>query len=73
MLYLQRNHILRKNIMIKNFKKTELLILLLVVLLIFVSEYYYTVLGDHDRAIFIGLWPPTMLLLLIYINSKKQK
>ena len=59
--------------MLKNFKTSELVILVLAVILIFVSEYYYTVLNDHDRAIFIGLWPPTMLLLLIYINSKKQK
>ena len=59
--------------MLKNFKTSELIILVLSLLLIFVSEYYYTVLKDHDRAIFIGLWPPTMLILLIYINSKKQK
>lgn len=58
--------------MLKNFKKSELLILALSVLIIFVSEYYYIILGEHDRAIFIGLWPPTMLLLLIYINSKKK-
>ncbi len=58
--------------MLKNFKKSELLILSLSLFLIFVSEYYYTVVGDHDRAIFIGLWPPTMLILLIYINSKKR-
>ena len=59
--------------MLKNFKTSELVILVLSLVIIFVSEYYYTVLKDHDRAIFIGLWPPTMLLLLIYINSKKQK
>jgi hypothetical protein len=59
--------------MLNNFKKSELVILALAVILIFLSEYYYTVLEDHDRAIFIGLWPPTMILLLIYINSKKQK
>lgn len=59
--------------MLNNFKKSELVILFLSLVLIFVSEYYYTVLQDHDRAIFIGLWPPTMLILLIYINSKKQK
>ena len=59
--------------MLNNFKKSELVILFLSLVLIFVSEYYYTVLKDHDRAIFIGLWPPTMLILLIYINSKKQK
>ncbi len=59
--------------MLKNFNKSELVILVLVIIVIFISEYYYAVLKDHDRAIFIGLWPPTMLLLLIYINSKKQK
>ena len=58
--------------MLKNFKIIELVILLLSGIIIFVSEYYYTVLKDHDRAIFIGLWPPTMLILLIYINSKKK-
>ncbi len=57
--------------MFNKFKKSELVILLLSVLLIFVSEYYYLVLDNPLRAIFIGLWPPTMLLLLIYINIKK--
>ena len=59
--------------MLNKFKKSELVVLTLTMILIFLSEYYYTVLKDHDRAIFIGLWPPTILLLLIYINSKKQK
>jgi len=58
--------------MLKKFNTSELIILALSLIIIFVSEYYYTVLKDHDRAIFIGLWPPTMLILLIYINSKKQ-
>ena len=57
--------------MFNKFKKSELVILLLSVLLIFISEYYYLVLDNPLRAIFIGLWPPTMLLLLIYINIKK--
>ena len=57
--------------MFNKFKKSELVILLLSVLLIFISEYYYMVLDNPLRAIFIGLWPPTMLLLLIYINIKK--
>ena len=57
--------------MFNKFKKSELVILLLSVVLIFVSEYYYVVLDNPLRAIFIGLWPPTMLLLLIYINIKK--
>lgn len=50
----------------------EFAILTLIVAIIFISEYYYVVLGDHDRAIFIGLWPPTMIGLLIYLNQKKQ-
>ena len=55
------------------FSKLELTILVLSILIIFISEYYYIVLGEHDRAIFIGLWPPTMLILLMYLNSKKPK
>ncbi len=56
----------------KKFTKFELAILLLSVIIIFISEYYYVVLKNHDRAVFIGLWPPTMLILLTYLNSKKQ-
>jgi hypothetical protein len=55
------------------FSKLEFIILVLTIVIIFISEYYYIVLKDHDRAIFIGLWPPTMLMLLMYLNSKKQK
>jgi hypothetical protein len=50
----------------------EFAILTMIVAVIFISEYYYIVLKDHDRAIFIGLWPPTMIGLLIYLNLKKQ-
>ena len=64
---------LKKNIMFKKFKLSEIVILICSVILIFVSEYYYTVLKDHDRAIFIGLWPPTMLIMLNYFNNKTQK
>jgi len=59
--------------MLKRFRVSELIILFLAVALIFVSEYYYIFLKDHDRAIFIGLWPPTMLVLLVYFNLKKQQ
>jgi len=58
--------------MFKKFKASELLILAMVIILIFISEYYYVILKDHDRAIFIGLWPPTILGLLIFFNMKKQ-
>jgi len=59
--------------MLKRFRLSELVILSLAVFLIFVSEYYYLVLKDHDRAIFMGLWPPTMMLFLVYLNLKKQQ
>ncbi|WP_192901987.1 hypothetical protein [Mucilaginibacter psychrotolerans] len=51
--------------------KIEFAILTMIVAIIFISEYYYIILKDHDRAIFIGLWPPTMVGLLIYFNLKK--
>lgn len=59
--------------MLRNFRVSELIILFLAIALIFVSEYYYIFLKDHDRALFIGLWPPTMLILLVYFNLKKQQ
>lgn len=54
-------------------KKIELLIFISALALIFVSEYYYVILKDHDRAIFLGLWPPTIIITLIYLNIKKKK
>jgi hypothetical protein len=59
--------------MLKNFKTSEILILLITVVVIFVSEYHYIVDGDVNKAIFIGLWPPTILGFLIYINLKSKK
>jgi len=59
--------------MLKNFKTSEILILLITVVVIFVSEYHYIVDGDVNKAIFIGLWPPTILGFLIYINLKTKK
>ena len=59
--------------MLKKFHISELMILFLALTLIFVSEYDYTILKEHDRALFIGLWPPTMLVLLVYLNLKKQQ
>jgi ABC-type enterobactin transport system permease subunit len=57
----------------ENFKTSELIILGIVVLLIFLSEYYYLVQKNVDKAIFIGLWPPTILGLLNYLNLKTKK
>jgi hypothetical protein len=56
----------------KKFTPFELIILIMSIIIIFISEYYYIVMKDADRAIFIGLWPPTMIALLTYLNSKKK-
>ena len=58
--------------MFSKFKVSEMLIIILVVVLIFVSEYNYVILKDPMRAIFIGLWPPTILGLLIFFNLKRK-
>lgn len=58
--------------MFSKFKVSELLIIVLVIVLIFISEYYYVIQKDPMRAIFIGLWPPTILGLLIFFNLKRK-
>lgn len=58
--------------MFSKFKVSELLLVVLVIVLIFVSEYYYVIVKDPMRAIFIGLWPPTILGLLIFFNLKRK-
>ncbi len=58
--------------MLSKFKVSEILIIIMVVILIFVSEYYYVIMKDPTRAIFIGLWPPTILGLLIFFNLKRK-
>jgi hypothetical protein len=59
--------------MFKKFKVSELLIVAMTIIIIFVSEYYYVILKDAQRAIFIGLWPPTIMGLLIFFNIKKNQ
>ena len=56
----------------ENFKTSELIILGIVVLIIFLSEYYYLIQNNVDKAIFIGLWPPTILGLLNFVNIKRK-
>ncbi len=56
----------------KNIKTSELLILAITVVLIFISEYYYLFQNNVDKAIFIGLWPPTILGLLNFVNGKRK-
>ena len=58
--------------MLKKFSLWEMAILLMAVVVIFYTEYLFVVEKEYDRALFIGLWPPTMLLLLIYLNTKKR-
>jgi hypothetical protein len=57
----------------KNFKTSELLILAITVVLIFASEYYYLIQNNVNKAIFIGLWPPTIIGLLNYVTNKLKK
>jgi len=59
--------------MYNKFKKTEIAIAIFAISMIFVSEYYYIVLKNPLKAIFLGLWPPTILILLVYINQKIRK
>jgi hypothetical protein len=54
----------------KKFKTSELLILAMTVIVIFVSEYHFLVENNVNKAIFIGIWPPTIIGLLNYFNSK---
>jgi hypothetical protein len=56
----------------KNFKTSELVVLFMTLVIIFISEYYYIVQNNPQKAIFIGLWPPTILGLVNYFNIKKR-
>jgi hypothetical protein len=58
--------------MLKKFSLWEMAILTMAVVVIFYTEYLFVFEKDYNRALFIGLWPPTMLLLLIYLNTKKK-
>jgi hypothetical protein len=54
----------------KRFKKSELVLLALVIMLIGISEYYFVFLNDPLKAIFIGLWCPTILGFVMIFNLK---
>jgi len=56
----------------KNLNKIELLIILVTVVCIFFSEYLFVVKNEPTKAIFIGLWPPTILGLLNYVSLKRK-
>ena len=53
------------------FKKSELALLVIVLSLIAVSEYYFVFLNEPLKAIFVGLWCPTILLFVIIFNMKR--
>ena len=59
--------------MFTKFKKSELFILAVVLVLIFVSEYIFLVEKNFERAVFIGLWPPTIIGILVFFNLKLKK
>ncbi len=56
----------------KKFNISEILILVVCVVCIFVSEYINLVQGNALKAIFIGLWPPTILGLVNFVNIKRK-
>ncbi len=53
--------------------RVEVIIFISAIVLIFISEYHYVFLNDPIKAIFLGLWPPTILLVLIYFNIKLRR
>jgi len=53
--------------LIKKIKPSNILMLLLCALIIVVAEYLF-LRGDELHAIFIGLWAPTLLGVVIFIK-----
>lgn len=56
----------------KKFTVSEILIVGVCIICIFFSEWIYLVENNPNKAIFIGLWPPTILGLLNFFNAKKD-
>tara|TARA_B100001113_G_C20812669_1_gene493224 strand:+ start:425 stop:613 length:189 start_codon:yes stop_codon:yes gene_type:complete len=56
---------------IKLFKPLELVLLILVLATIVVSEMFFF--NDEPlKAVFLGLWAPTILLFILVFNQKKR-
>jgi len=56
---------------IKLFKPFELVLLVLVLVTILVSEIFFF--NDEPlKAVFLGLWAPTILLFILIFNQKKK-
>ena len=57
---------------IKLFKPFELVLLILVLVTIVVSELFFF--NDEPlKAVFLGLWAPTILLFILIFNQKKKE
>ena len=52
----------------KNLGVANILILLLCLLIIIIAEYLFLT-GDKLHGIFIGLWAPTLLGVIIYLKQ----
>jgi hypothetical protein len=56
---------------IKLFRPLELVLLTLVLITIIVSEVFFF--NDEPlKAVFLGLWAPTILLFILVFNQKKS-
>ena len=56
---------------IKLFKPFELVLLILVLVTIVVSEVFFF--NDEPlKAVFLGLWAPTILLFILIFNQKRK-
>ena len=56
---------------IKLFRPFELVLLILVLMTIVVSEIFFF--NDEPlKAVFLGLWAPTILLFILIFNQKKK-
>ena len=51
----------------KNLGIGNILILILCILIIIVAEYLFLI-GDELHGIFVGLWAPTLLGVIIYLK-----
>lgn len=56
---------------IKQLKPANLVMLLLCLAIIIVAEYLFLS-GDHLHGIFVGLWAPTLLGVMIYLKLVKD-
>ena len=57
---------------IKLFKPFELVLLIMVLVTIVVSELFFF--NDEPlKAVFLGLWAPTIVLFILIFNQKKKE